>query len=64
MQNENKKVPANKTGEVKKSNTNRKDNKKEKKINEDTHLTYTMADRLDQLFPQFKPSKKKEEVKE
>lgn len=59
MQNENKKVFDNKTRENKKGNRD----KKEKKINEDTHLTYTIGDKLDLLFPEFKPSKKKEENK-
>ena len=59
MQDENKKVLDNKAREDKKNNRD----KKEKKINEDTHLTYTIGDKLDILFPQFKPSKKKEESK-
>ena len=42
---------------------NKKDDKKEKKVHEETHLTYTIADKLDVLFPQYKPSKKKEETK-
>ena len=60
MENENKNVSEVQTGEVKKNNRDRKDNKKEKKIDENTHLTYTLGDRLDSLFPQFKSSKKKE----
>lgn len=43
-------------------NNNKNDNK-EKKVHEETHLTYTIADKLDVLFPQYKPSKKKEEIK-
>ena len=42
---------------------NKKDDKKEKKVYEETHLTYTISDKLDELFPEFKPSKKKEENK-
>ena len=61
MQNENKNTVNIKTRENKKVDNNRKDNKKEKKTNEDSHLTYTIGDKLDELFPQFKPSNKKEE---
>ena len=61
MQDENKNMVDIKTRENKKVNTNRKDNKKEKKTDENTHLTYTIGDKLDELFPQFKPSNKKEE---
>lgn len=49
--------------EGKKVFKNNKDNKKEKKVREDSHLTYNIADKLDTLFPQYKPSKKKEESK-
>lgn len=58
-----KKIFNNKTGEITKNNRDRKDNKKEKKVHEDTHLTYNIEDKLDLLFPQFKPSKKKEDTK-
>lgn len=58
-----KKIFNNKTGEIAKNNRDRKDNKKEKKVHEDTHLTYNIGDKLDLLFPQFKPSKKKEDTK-
>jgi hypothetical protein len=40
-----------------------KNNKKEIKNNENDNLTYTLSNELDKLFPQFKPSKKKEEDK-
>lgn len=51
--------------EVKAKENNKKNNKKEKKNNknESVPLTYSLADKLDILFPQFKPSKKKEEDK-
>jgi hypothetical protein len=50
--------------EVKAKENNKKNNKKEKKNkNETVPLTYSLADKLDILFPQFKPSKKKEEDK-
>ena len=43
---------------------NKKDDKKEKKVYKETHLTYTLGNELDKLFPQlYKPSKKKEEIK-
>lgn len=37
--------------------------KKERKTPQDIPLTYNLADKLDKLFPQYKPSKKKEENK-
>ena len=37
--------------------------KPEKKNVEHSNLTYTMGDKLDELFPQYKSSKKKEENK-
>lgn len=38
--------------------------KKEKKTDEvNAHLTYNLEDKLDELFPQFKSLKKKEEDK-
>jgi hypothetical protein len=40
-----------------------KNNKKEIKNNENDNLTYTLSNELGKLFPQFKPSKKKEEDK-
>ena len=42
---------------------NNKKDKEEKKVHEEIHLTYNIADKLDELFPQYKPSKKKEETK-
>ena len=54
--NENKKVFNNKTKETKKSTRN----KNEKKNFENSGLTYTMGGILDELFPEFKPSKKEE----
>ena len=49
--------------EDKKVFKNKKDNNEEKKVHEETHLTYNLGDKLDKLFPQYKPSKKKEENK-
>lgn len=59
MENEIKDVSVVKTREIKNNNRN----KKEKKNNETPHLTYTLGDKLDKLFPQYKPSKKKEDNK-
>lgn len=49
--------------EDKKVFKNNKKENKEKKVHEETHLTYNIAEELDKLFPQYKPSKKKEENK-
>ena len=39
---------------------NIKSNKKEKKNIENIHLTYNLGDKLDELFPQYKPSRKED----
>ena len=53
MENKNETVVKEETKKVNKKNKNNKE--------EDTGLTYSLSDQLDKLFPQYKPSKKKEE---